>query len=151
MHLINFNFFRMELDEARLYQTFLNAFSYTLAVSTVGDLVRSGGHDLLVLAAAVALMVVFLGKMAQEIKGGLDLLQKSPGQTHLYQLVAGPARMVLFLITTASSVLVQFLSTALGRWAIELAGHTTTTLIPTVMIGTALLWLLGVSVGMMQG
>ena len=130
-----------------LYTTFVNAFSYTLAISTVDRMVDTGNHDLLVLAAATALGITLLTRIRDEVEVVHDNL-KAPETRHINQLTDGPLRMLLFMLSTSVSVLVQFLSSALGKWAIDIAGTTTATVIPTVVVGTALLWLLGAASGL---
>ena len=130
-----------------LYTTFVNAFSYTLAISTVNSMVDTGGHDLLVLATAVGLAILLISKVETEVRLLHSSLQ-NPQSKHFNELLDGPIRMTLFLLTTSISVLVQFLSSALGKWAIDIAGTTTTTVIPTVIVGTSLLWLLGAATGL---
>lgn len=131
-----------------LYQTFVNAFSYTLAITTVNKLVETGGHDLLVLAGAVGLTIVLLSRILAELKKARQVLEENNG--HLKIVLKGPLEMTLFLITTAISVLVQFLSSALGQWSITLAGSEVDTIVPTVIIGTSLIWLLGASSNLIQ-
>ena len=132
-----------------LYATFVHAFSYTLAIEAVQQLVESGGHDLLVLASVVAILLVLVKLLRSEVDAAFKRLQASPSQwQHTYELLEGPTQMFIFLLQTSEQVLIQFMSTSLGRWAISLAGSSVATVVPTFALGTALLWLLGASTGL---
>lgn len=136
--------------EAQLFQSFLTAFSYTLAITTVDRMVESGDHDLLILSAAVGLSIFLVRFAKDEIEGAERALKEANLAPHVESLIHGPVKLLVFLLQTATQVLVQFLSSSLGRWAIMLSGSSAVAIIPTVLIGTALIFLLGTSTGLMR-
>ncbi|MGB0678746.1 MAG: hypothetical protein ACPGUV_03695 [Polyangiales bacterium] len=135
----------------KMYGAFESSFSYTLAITTVNRIVDGDGPDLLIIAATAALLTVLVSLVDRELGRALaDVsVSASGGQRHVLDLVEGPLQLLLHLTNTATSVLVQFVSSALGRWVLELDGaQRLDTGIPTVLVGTALLWLLGMSLGL---
>ena len=135
-----------------MYNAFVSSFSYTLAITTVNRIVDSDGPDLLVIAGTAGLLTVLVSLVDRELSRALaDIEQHSDqsGQRHLLDLVEGPLQLMLHITTTAAAVLVQFVSTAVGRWVLELdSAARLDTGLPTVLVGTSLLWLLGMSLGL---
>ena len=136
--------------EAELFNSFLTAFSYTLAITTVDRLIESGDHDLLILSAAVGISIFLIRIAKNEILSVDAQLKQANLAPHIQTLIKGPVNLLVFLLETTIRVLIQFLSTTLGRWAIMLSGASTLAIIPTVLIGTALIFLLGTSSGLLQ-
>lgn len=135
-----------------MYGAFESSFSYTLAITTVNRIVDEDGPDLLIIASTAALLTALVSLFDQAITHALRDVHATARDTrerHVLDLVEGPLQLLLHLSTTATSVLVQFISSALGRWVLELDGaRRLDTGIPTVLMGTSLLWLLGMSLGL---
>lgn len=130
-----------------LYITFVNAFSYTIAVATVDRAIDTNQSDLLVVGVTIGLGIGVLEMVLME---GARLQQNMFAHKKGWMQVArGPIAMLLYTIQLAQRIAVHFLSTVLGKWAI------TTTVddlkvvdtLPTVTVAVALLWLLGAALG----
>jgi len=118
------------------YGVFLNAFSYTLATSVLNNSVETAGHSMLVMATALCVGLTVLAVASSELAIVADAAKGS--------ILGGPAALLAFLLATTSSVLVNFLSISLGRWAVALSTELADAL-PAAVVGTSLLWLAGVS------
>ena len=137
----------LQREAAEVYSSYMSAFTYTLAVTTVENIVRSQSRSLLVLALT---MIVTVGLLSLA-RVGIQAFAATIGTDPTSKLLAGPTGLALFLVTTGRGVAVHFMSTIVGRWVLQLAdGADTavaTTLAPTITLGVGLLWLLGRAVG----
>lgn len=138
----------------QMYAAFVSSFSYTLAITTVNRIVSSDGPDLLIIAAATSILMAIVALADRELARALaDIHQASQNtnQHHVLDIVEGPLQLLLHLTNTASAVLVQFVSSAIGRWVLQLgSSQTLETSVPTVLLGVSLLWLLGMSLGLVR-
>lgn len=130
-----------------LYVTFVNAFSYTIAVATVERAIDTEQSDLLIVAVTIGLgigvveMVIAEGKTLQRIV--------ATGEENWMRIVQGPLAMLLYTLSLAQRISVSFLSTVLGKWAITTTVDDLNVVktLPTVTVAVALLWLLGAALG----
>lgn len=135
-------------EASDVYASFISAFTFTLAVTTVDNIVQANSYNLIVLAMT---MLVATCLLTGSILGMLQLRESLlvPGVSPSNQLLLGPTHLILFLIQTARSIAVHFMSTVIGRWVLLLNTDDTDpdSLIPTIVIGMSLLWLLGRAAG----
>lgn len=137
----------LQREAAEVYNNYMSAFTYTLAVTTVDNIVRSQSQSLFVLALTMIVAVSLLSLA----RVGIEAFSATIGNDPTGSLLAGPTGLALFLVTTGRGVAVHFMSTIVGRWVLQLADGADTavaaTLAPTITLGVALLWLLGRAVG----
>lgn len=135
-------------EAAEIYGSFISAFTFTLAVTTVDKMVKSSARNLIVIALTMFVIVTIL---SFAIVGVKRFVAAVDGKTSSGRLVLGPAALVLFLVSTGRGIAVHFMSTLIGRWVLSLADNNTETtlisLMPTITIGMSLVWLLGKAVG----
>ena len=122
---------------AREHSIFINAFSYTLSVGVVNRLVETDESiDLLIVAAGVSVAAWSWDRLAHELEAQTVHMEGSA--------LEGPVRLINFLTSTAAALLIQFISTCVGRWCLLLptnnASFATSTAI--ALVGVCLLWLL---------
>lgn len=108
-------------------------------MTTVDTIVKSQDRDLLVLAltlAVVIALVAIFDTILKTIKDGSALFD-------------GPVKMGLYVMDTALTVLIHFLSTTLGRWALTIGPSNLNVIdmTPMFVATISLLWLLGKSTG----
>ena len=131
-----------------VYQSFISAFTFTLATTTVNNIVKANSYNLIVLALTMLMATCIL---TMSIRGVRHLKTSliAPGANKSNQLLIGPTQLLMFLLETSRSISVHFMSTVIGRWVLLLAkdDNDTSTLIPTIIIGMTLLWLLGRATG----
>lgn len=121
------------------FNVFKNAFCYTIASSILTTNVGPENHSMLVVAIALSVGLLFLTYVISILRG-IDASLKG-------SLFEGPADMIVYLSDTASSVLVNFMSIALGRWALNVQVEASDAMI-AVTAGVALLWLVGETAGL---
>ena len=121
------------------FNTFKNAFCYTIASAILTEDVGPENHSMIVVAIALSVGLVFLS-FAIGIVANVDARLKGTA-------FEGPADLLVYLCDTASSVLVNFMSIALGRWALNVHSEASDAMI-AVTAGVALLWLVGEATGL---
>lgn len=132
-----------------VYASFISAFTFTLAVTTVDKIVQSNSRNLVVLALTMSVAVALLTLATVGVTRLAKSIQASPTPSHV--LLAGPTNLLLFLTTTGRGIAVHFMSTTIGRWVLLLADGEADvsfwSLAPTIAIGMSLIWLLGKATG----
>lgn len=130
-----------------LYITFVNAFSYTIAVATVDRAIDTNQSDLLVIAVTIGLGIGIIELILNE--GGQLQRRLQGNEADWMRIAKGPVAMGLYTLTLAQRIAVHFLSTVLGKWAITTTVNdlNAADTLPTVGIAIALLWLLGAALG----
>lgn len=121
------------------YSIFVNAFSYTIASSILTSTTNPDSHSPLVIALALSVGLVFLSNLVGVISASRPRLEAT--------LAEGPLDLLLYLATTASSVLVNFLSISLGRWALAVNVEASNAML-AIVAGTGMLWLVGEAAGL---
>jgi len=121
------------------YGVFVNAFSYTVATNVLQSNFDNGHHSMLIVAVMLVVLLVALAMVRVEIVVDRD------------SIAAGPVAMFKYVLDTGSTVLVHFLSVAVGQWVSEVQTANVSTdtpgAVPAVVLGTAMLWLVGTSAG----
>ena len=130
------------------YQLFVNALSYTLAVTAIDNYVTSDQNELITLAFTLTIIsALFL-----IIESQITARYASLTNIKTAEMLKGPVGLVSYLLKTTSRVLVHFLSTTVGRWVMTLTpadlrlGDTIT----AVAVSVAMIWLLGSTVGLIH-
>lgn len=137
----------MELS-VDLYTTFVNAFSYTIAVATVDKTINTSNTDLILIAATIAVGVTGAGIFVRFLEEAKHIAEETNYQ--MYELIKGPASMLQYALQLAQRISIHFMSTVLGKWAITSTADESldfSTTIPPVICCIFLLWLLGASTG----
>lgn len=130
------------------YQLFVNALSYTLAVTAIDNYVTSDQNELIMLAFTLTIVSALFLIIESQITARYATIELEKNAN----LLTGPIGLVSYLLKTTSRVLVHFLSTTVGRWVMTLTpgdlrlGDTVT----AVGVSVAMIWLLGTSVGLIQ-
>ena len=122
---------------AREHSIFINAFSYTLSVGVVNRLVEADESiDLLIVAAGVSVAAWSCDRLAHELAQQAVHIEGSA--------LEGPVRLINFLTSTAAALLIQFISTCVGRWCLLLPTNEASfaTSAAIAFVGVCLLWLL---------
>jgi archaellum biogenesis protein FlaJ (TadC family) len=136
-------------EAGEVYGSFISAFTFTLAVTTVDKIVKSNSRNLVVLAITMAVAVALLTLVNIGVSRAADSLKASAAPSSA--LFAGPTSLLLFLVTTSRGIAVHFMSTIIGRWVLLLADGSDEpslwSLMPTIAIGMSLVWLLGRATG----
>lgn len=133
---------------ADLYTTFVNAFSYTIAVATVDRTVDTSNTDLLLIAATIAVGVTAAGTLSWVLEQARTQMATTMGTS--YEVVRGPIAMLQYTIQLAQRISIHFMSTVLGKWAIDTTANKNldfAATLPPVVACVCLLWLLGASTG----
>lgn len=136
---------------ADLYITFVNAFSYTIAVATVDRTIDTSSSDLLFIAATIAVGVTAASIFSSFLEDAKRIAQQQSAQT--YEIVRGPASMLQYALSLSQRISIHFMSTVLGKWAIDTTADKSLkfeTTVPPVIACVCLLWLLGASTGINQ-
>ena len=130
------------------YQLFVNALSFTLAVTSVDKYFTNDSGELIVLVITLAVIAVFLTVLDSEIMSRFH----NTSDERTAQLLAGPVGLISYLLQTGTRVLVHFLSTSVGRWVMTLTpndlGFWDT--MTAVLIAVSMIWFVGISVSLLQ-
>lgn len=137
------------LITSELYSTFVNAFSYTIAVQTVDSAVNTTQGDLLMIAGTIAVLVELVGV----VEAGLATVtaQTAARNPVAHRVVSGPIEMFRYTLVLSRRIAVHFMSTILGKWAMSGTagqGLDVATTLPQVLLCIALMWLLGKASGL---
>lgn len=133
---------------ADLYTTFVNAFSYTIAVATVDRTINTSNTDLLFIAATIAVAATAASILTGFLEDAKQVAQQQ--STQAYEIVRGPASMLQYALSLSQRIAIHFMSTVLGKWAINTTADKSldfSTTVPPVVACVCLLWLLGASTG----
>jgi len=132
-----------------LYATFVNAFSYTIAVQTVDNAVDTTQGDLLMIAGTIAVLVELVGVTEAGLAAVTAITADQNPVVH--RVVVGPIEMLRYTLVLSRRIAVHFMSTILGKWAMSGAaarGHDISSTLPPVLLCIALMWLLGKASGL---
>lgn len=136
-------------EASEVYASFISAFTFILAVTTVEKIVLSNSRNLVVLAITMIVAVALLTIVNIGVAQVAESLKTSTSPSNA--LLAGPVGLLLFLVRTGRGIAVHFMSTIIGRWVLLLADNepdpSLWSLMPTIAIGMSLMYLLGRATG----
>ena len=131
-----------------LYSTFVNAFSYTIAVQTVDGAVNTTQGDLIMIAGTIAVLVELVGVIEAGLSAVLETTATQNPVAH--RIIVGPIEMLRYTLVLSRRIAVHFMSTILGKWAMSGTagqGLDVSNTLPQVLLCIALMWLLGKASG----
>lgn len=130
------------------YQLFVNALSFTLAVTSVDRYVTSDPSELTILVCTLAMVATFMVVLENQLKQAF----RSIRSTRTARMLMGPVGLVSYLLSTLTRVIVHFLSTTVGRWVMTLAPSNLEfwDTVTGVVISISLVWFVGISVGLLN-
>lgn len=143
---------RVQLHQtgSEYYQLFVNALSFTLAVTSVDEYVTSDQNELITLAFTLALVAALLLIVENQLMAWYEQLPVRKSGGSIAEMLSGPVGLLSYLLRTISRVMTHFLSTVIGRWVMTLRPgdlHIGDTSV-VVCISISIVWLLGCSVGL---